>query len=102
MLILLHETGSLIALFYTAIVHASPTDELEERLHQMTLPDPYLPSDGAMYSDDILYYYPVLIEYLKGSVSSLQFEPYLLFGSPYIYQGVRNQKLTPLSPSLVL
>ena len=72
-------TGNLIALFYTAILHANPTDELEERLLQMNLPDPYLPSENPMYSDDILYYYPALIEYLKGSVCSFQFESYPLF-----------------------
>ena len=69
--------GNLYPLFYSAIVQANPTDELEERLHQMALPVPSLPYKGPVYSNHILNHYPVFIEYLQGSVRSLQYEPYL-------------------------
>jgi len=52
-------------------------DELEERLQQMTLPEPALPNNGNVRSDTILYYYPYVIDYLQNSVRSLQYELYL-------------------------
>jgi len=66
-----------LPLLYSSIVQANPTDELEERLQQMTLPEPALPHNSKVYSDDILYYYPYVIDYLQNSVRSLQYEPYL-------------------------
>jgi len=77
MLILHSETDFVFVLFYSSIVQASPTDELEERLQQMTLPDPSLWGSGGVYTRDILYHYPHVIDYLRNSVRSLQYEQYL-------------------------
>ena len=63
-------------LFYSSIAQANPTDELEERFQQMTLPEPALPHSNVN-SDSILYYYPYVIDYLENSVRTLQYEPYL-------------------------
>ena len=65
---------------YSSIVQANPTDELEERFQQMTLPEPALPDTGNGPYDDILYYYPYIIDYLENSVRSLHYEPHLWFG----------------------
>jgi len=64
-------------LFNSSIIQANPTDELEERFQQMTLPEPALPGSSNVDSDDILYYYPYVIDYLQNSVRLLQYEPYL-------------------------
>jgi len=64
-------------LFNSSIVQANPTDELEERFQQMTLPEPALPRSGNVRSDNILYYYPYVIDHLQNSVRSLHYEPYL-------------------------
>jgi len=65
-------------LFYSFIMQANPTDELEERLQQMTLPEPssWGSSVSRVYSWEILYYYPLVIDYLENSVFSLLYEPY--------------------------
>jgi len=63
-------------LFYSSIIQADPTDELEEMFQQMTLPKPAL-LDSDVGSDHILYYYPYVIDYLQNSVRSLQYELYL-------------------------
>jgi len=76
MLILYMCTGRLFPLFYSAIVKTHPTDALEERLHQMTLPDPSLPMDSPV-DYEILYFYPYVIEYLQDSVRSNQYGLYL-------------------------
>jgi len=67
----------MLDLFYSSIVQANPTDELEERLQQMTLPEPALPGSSNVNSNDIYYYYPYVIDYLQNSVRSLQYELYL-------------------------
>jgi len=68
----------MLELFYSSIIQANSTDELEERFQQMTLPKPALPNNSnPVRSDDILYYYPYVIDYLKNSVRSLQYELYL-------------------------
>jgi len=59
------------------MVEANPTDELEERFQQMTLPEPALPYIGNVYSEHILYHYPYVIDYLQHSVRTLQYVPYL-------------------------
>jgi len=64
-------------LFNSSILQADPTDELEERLQQMVLPEPALPYSSKLSSDYILYYYPYVIDYLQNSVRSLHYEPYL-------------------------
>jgi len=64
-------------LFCSSIVQANPTDELEERFQQMTLPEPALPGGSDVSSYEILFYYPYVIDYLQNSVRSLQYEPYL-------------------------
>jgi len=71
------ETDSVFDLFYSSMVQANPTHELEERLLQMTLPDPSLWSSRGVYSTDILYHYPYVIDYLKTSVRSLQYGLFL-------------------------
>jgi len=71
------DIGILIAIFYFAISKANPTDELEERLQQMTLPNPSLPIEGPLYSNNILYHYPYVIHYLQKSVCSFQSKSYL-------------------------
>jgi len=38
----------------------------------MTLPYPSLPGEGTVTSDEILFFYPIFIDYLKNSVRSLQ------------------------------
>jgi len=76
MLILYMCTGRLFPLFYSAIVKTHPTDALEERLHQMTLPDPSLPMDSPV-DYEILYFYPYVIEFLQDSVRSNQYGLYL-------------------------
>jgi len=81
MLILYMCTGQLFPLFYSAIVKSNPTDGLEERLHQMILPDPSLPGEGPVNSRQILYFYPYVIEYLQDSVRSNRYELYLRPGS---------------------
>jgi len=58
-------------LLYSSIVQANPTQELEERFQQMTLPDPSLWGSGGVYPSDILYRYPYVIDYLQNSVCSL-------------------------------
>jgi len=68
-----------LPLLYSSIVQANPADELEERFQQMTLPEPALPDNGNVFSDDILYFYPYVIDYLQNSVRTLQYEPYLCF-----------------------
>ena len=75
------ETDFMLELFYSSIVQADPTDELEERLQQMTLPEPALPNNSNVHHDsaEILYHYPYVIDYLQNSVRSLQYEPYPLF-----------------------
>jgi len=50
------------------MIQADPTDELEERLQQMTLPEPALPDNSNAYSADVLYHYPYVIDYLQNSV----------------------------------
>jgi len=67
----------MLVLFYSSIVQANPTDELEERFQQMTLPEPALPDDSNVNSGDILYRYPYIIDYLQNSVRSAQYEQYL-------------------------
>jgi len=62
----------MLELFYSSIVEASPTDELQERLKQMTLPGPSLHGSNDLLSFEILYYYPYVINYLQNSVRSLQ------------------------------
>jgi len=52
------------------MIQANPTDELEERLQQMTLPNPSLTNEGHLNSDEILYYYPSFIKHLQESVRS--------------------------------
>jgi len=69
----------MLELFYSSIVQANPTDELEERFQQMTLPEPALPHNSNVYADHILYYYPYVIDYMQKSVRTLQYEPYLSF-----------------------
>jgi len=71
MLILLCETDVIFALFYSSMTEANPTDELEETLWQMTLPYPSLPNKGPLHFNEVLYYYPYVIKYLKNSVRSL-------------------------------
>jgi len=63
--------------FYFSITQANLTDELEERFQQMTLPEPALPNNSNVYYDNILYYYPYVIDYLQNSVCTLQYELYL-------------------------
>ena len=60
------------------MVLGKPTDELEERLQQMTLPHPSLPFEKDFSSHEFLYYYPSFIEYLQSSVRSHQYEPFLV------------------------
>ena len=67
----------MLPLLYSSIVQANPTDELEERFQQMTLPEPALPGSSNVDPDDILYYYPYVIDYLQNSVRTLQYELYL-------------------------
>jgi len=69
----------MLELFYSSIVQANPTHELEERLQQMTLPDPYSwgITRSGVFSSDIFYHYPYVINYLQNSVRSLQHEPSL-------------------------
>jgi len=62
----------MLELFYSSIAQANPTDELEDRFQQMTLPEPALPGSSNVNSNDILYYYPYVIDYLQNSVRSLQ------------------------------
>jgi len=66
-----------LLLFYSSIVQANPTDELEERFQQMTLPEPALANNSNVRSDEILYHYPYVIDYLQNSVRTLQYELYL-------------------------
>jgi len=67
----------MLDLFYSSIVQANPTDDLEERFQQMTFPEPALPYSRNVNSNDIYYYYPYVIDYLQNSVRSLQYEPHL-------------------------
>jgi len=67
----------MLELFYSSIIQANPTDELEERFQQMTLPKPALPRSDNVPSDHILYYYPYVIDYLQNSVCTPQYELYL-------------------------
>jgi len=62
----------MLELFYSSIAQANPTDELEDRFQQMTLLEPALPGSSNVNSNDILYYYPYVIDYLQNSVRSLQ------------------------------
>jgi len=79
MLIYTSKTG-LMPLFYFSILQANPTHKLEERLQEMALPIPRSwEGCGARISEDILYGYPYVIDYLQNSVRSRQHEPYLLF-----------------------
>jgi len=43
----------------------------------MTLPEPALPGSSHVDPDDILYYYPYVIDYLQNSVRTLHYELYL-------------------------
>jgi len=43
----------------------------------MTLSEPALPDNGNVFSGNILYYYPYVIDYLQNSVRTLQYELYL-------------------------
>jgi len=61
----------MFSFFYSSIVQANPTDELEERLQQMSLPDPSVQDKSHVNSNEILYYYPYVIEYLQNLVRSL-------------------------------
>jgi len=70
----------MLELFYSSIAQANPTDELEDRFQQMTLLEPALPGSSNVNSNHILYYYPYVIDYLKNSVRTLHYEPYLWFG----------------------
>ena len=67
----------MFVLFYSSILQAKPTHELEESLEQMTLPESSLPHSSNGYSIHILYFYPYVIDYLQNSVRSLQYESYL-------------------------
>jgi len=69
------ETDYVLPLLYSSIVQANPTDDLKERFQQMTLPEPALPRSGNVNSNDILYYYPYVIDYLQNSVRTIQYEP---------------------------
>ena len=52
------------------MIQANLTDELEERLQQMTLPNPSLTNEDHLNSDEILYYYSSFIKHLQESVGS--------------------------------
>jgi len=67
----------MLVLFYSSIVQANPTDNLEERFQRMTLPEPALPGSSNVSSVQILFYYPYVIDYLQNSVRSRLYEPYL-------------------------
>jgi len=69
----------MLELFYSSIVQANPTDELEERFQHMTLPETALLDNSDVHSGHILYRYPYVIDYLQNSVRTLQYEPYLYF-----------------------
>jgi len=71
------EIDYLLQLFYSSIVQANSTDELEERFQQMTFPEPALPYSSNVKSEHILYYYLYVIDYLQNSVRTLHYEPYL-------------------------
>ena len=58
----------MLELFYSSIGKANPTDELEERLQKMTLPNPSLWNSCGIYSWEVLYHYPYVIDYLQNSV----------------------------------
>jgi len=89
----------MFTLFYSSIVQANPTDELEERFQQMTLPEPSLPGASDLYSDHILYYYPHIIDYLQSSVRSVWTVPLIWLT---LNQGIQNQKCALSSPSRAL